>query len=41
VPDKEFNEILWKGIRGMDSLPPAPRRAAFVKVSKSGKDDDD
>jgi DNA-binding beta-propeller fold protein YncE len=39
VPDKEFNEILWKGIKGMDSPPPAPRRAAFVKAA-AGKDND-
>jgi YVTN family beta-propeller protein len=31
VPDNLFNEILWKGIRGMDAQVPPPRRAAFVK----------
>jgi hypothetical protein len=32
IPDNEFNEILWKGIKGMDAKVPAPNRAAFVRV---------
>jgi hypothetical protein len=39
VPDKEFNEILWKGIKGAGSTSPAPMRAAFVKAGEE-KDDD-
>ncbi len=31
IPENEFNEILWKGIKGMDARVPPPRRAAFVK----------
>lgn len=31
VPDSEFNEVLWKGIKGMDAVMPAPRRAAFIR----------
>jgi YVTN family beta-propeller protein len=31
VPDNEFNEILWKGIKGMDAKMPPLRRAAFVR----------
>ncbi|MHA4808276.1 bifunctional YncE family protein/alkaline phosphatase family protein [Flavitalea flava] len=38
IPDLLFNEILWKGIRGLDAKLPAPRRAAFVKA-RSGDDD--
>ena len=34
IPDNLFNEILWKGIRGMDARVPAPSRAAFVKAVK-------
>lgn len=34
IPDNEFNEILWKGIKGMGSPFPAPRRAAFVKATE-------
>jgi len=40
IPEKEFNEILWKGIRGMDSPVPSPRRAAFVRALASDDDDD-
>lgn len=30
VPDLEFNEVLWKAIKGEHSEMPAPRRAAFL-----------
>ena len=40
VPDLEFSEVIWKGVKGLHSVMPAPRRAAFVKVSKE-KDEDD
>ena len=30
VPDDEFNEVLWKGIKGINSTVPSPKRAAFV-----------
>lgn len=35
VPDALFNEILWKGIKGMDAKLPAPSRAAFVRATKN------
>lgn len=42
VPDLLFNEVLWKGIKGIHRPFPGPRRAAFVQLKKSGdKDDDD
>ncbi|GGB08813.1 bifunctional YncE family protein/alkaline phosphatase family protein [Puia dinghuensis] len=34
VPDRLFNEILWKGIKGDQSPLPAPNRAAFVRASR-------
>lgn len=34
IPDHEFNEILWKGIKGMDAKVPAPSRAAFVRATE-------
>jgi YVTN family beta-propeller protein len=34
VPDRLFNEILWKGIKGEQAALPAPNRAAFVKTVK-------
>ncbi len=40
VPDLEFSEVIWKGIKGLHSIMPSPRRAAFVKISNADKDDD-
>jgi len=40
VPDLVFNDLLWKGIKGLDAVTPGPSRAAFVKTSKKKKDDD-
>ena len=37
--DDLFNEILWKGIKGEQAKLPAPRRGAFVKISKVEVDD--
>ncbi len=39
VPDAAFNDVIWKGIKGINSITPAPKRAAFVKVN-STKDSD-
>lgn len=39
IPDIEFNEIIWKAIRGVGSEMPAPVRSAFVKVSEKGERD--
>lgn len=30
IPDIEFNEIIWKSIKGKDSMMPSPVRSAFV-----------
>ncbi len=38
VPDDEFNEVLWKGLKGINSPVPAPRRAAFIMVSADDED---
>jgi hypothetical protein len=38
VPDGEFNDVLWRGIKGMRNIVPSPRRAAFIIPAK---DDDD
>lgn len=41
VPDLEFNVVLWHSLKG-DNVPfPGPKRAAFVKLNKEAKDDDD
>ncbi|PYV17340.1 MAG: phosphoesterase, partial [Acidobacteria bacterium] len=34
IPDLEFSEILWKAIKGEDSVMPAPVRTAFVRPIK-------
>ncbi len=41
VNEADFNYVLWKGIKGMDSPVPAPRRAAFVRVNEKKGDKDD
>ncbi|AMV36657.1 Virginiamycin B lyase [Planctomyces sp. SH-PL62] len=38
--DLVFNEIIWKAVRGADSVMPPPVRAAFV-LPKPERDDDD
>ena len=40
VPDKEFTEVIWKAVKGINSPVPAPKRAAFVKQSAQ-KDEED
>lgn len=40
VPDMEFSEVIWKGVRGINSVMPPPRHAAFVKVSAKNDDND-
>ncbi|MCB0575324.1 MAG: hypothetical protein KDC61_12255, partial [Saprospiraceae bacterium] len=39
VPERLFNEVLWKGVRGGHSEMPAPRRSAFLVTAE--EDDDD
>ncbi|MBC7652384.1 MAG: beta-propeller fold lactonase family protein, partial [Deinococcales bacterium] len=40
VPDLVFNELLWKGIKGLNYIVPSPSRAAFVKLGNKKKEDD-
>ena len=40
VPDALLNQVLWKAVKGENSIVPAPRRSAFVKVAARSKDDD-
>jgi hypothetical protein len=39
VPDDEFNQVLWKGIKGINSLVPAPKKAAFILAAEEEDDD--
>ena len=40
VPDRDMNEVIWKAVKGENSIMPAPKRSAFVILEKK-KDDDD
>jgi YVTN family beta-propeller protein len=40
APDIEFNEIIWKGVRGAHSQMPAPVRSAFVRAVADDDDDE-
>lgn len=40
VNEADFNYVLWKGIKGMNSPVPSPKRAAFVRVSPQKLNDD-
>jgi YVTN family beta-propeller protein len=39
VPDAAFNEVIWKGIKGLNSPLPSPKRAAFIIPVKEDEDD--
>ncbi len=41
APDLDLNEVVWKSVKGEDSVMPAPKRAAFVILEKKKKKDDD
>jgi YVTN family beta-propeller protein len=41
VPDLELNEVVWKSVKGENSIMPAPKRSAFIKLQQKKKDDDD
>ncbi|HEU5051566.1 MAG TPA: beta-propeller fold lactonase family protein [Hanamia sp.] len=41
APDIPFNEVIWKAIKGENSVMPAPRHSAFIKVADKEKDEDD
>jgi hypothetical protein len=39
APDIPFNEIIWQAVKGENSVMPAPRHSAFLKVAGKEKDD--
>ncbi len=41
APDKEFNEVIWKTVKGINSKMPSPVRSAFIRPIKEGDEDDD
>ena len=40
VPDMEFSEVIWKGVKGLSAIMPAPKRSAFLKVNDAEEEDD-
>lgn len=41
IPDLVFSEVIWKAVKGENSIMPAPRRSAFVKLVEKEEGDDD
>ncbi len=41
IPDGEYNKIIWKAVRGANSVVPAPVHSAFVNEKAAPDDDDD
>jgi hypothetical protein len=39
IDDKEFNEVIWKAVKGLDSICPAAVRAAFFVASEESDED--
>lgn len=40
APDDLFSEVIWKAVKGVNAIMPAPKRAAFVNLGEAKKDDD-
>lgn len=40
APDVPFNQIIWKAIKGENSVMPTPRHSAFLKLQEKVDDDD-
>jgi hypothetical protein len=41
IPDLLFSQVIWKAVKGEESVMPAPRRSAFLRVKEEEEDDDD
>jgi YVTN family beta-propeller protein len=41
APDLDLNEVIWKSVKGENSIMPAPKRSAFVILEKKKKQDND
>ncbi len=41
APDLEFNEVIWKTIKGLNSVMPSPVRSAFILHFEESEEDDD
>ncbi len=41
VPDLELNEVVWKSVKGENSVMPAPKRSAFVILEEKADEEDE
>lgn len=41
IPDLLFSQIIWKAVKGEESVMPAPRRSSFVKTVKGEEDEEE
>ncbi len=41
APDREFNEVIWKAVRGRNAKVPAPRRSAFVSPLEEEEEEEE
>ena len=39
APDLDLNEVVWKSVKGENSVMPAPRRSGFVMLEQKRRDD--
>jgi phospholipase C len=40
IPDLVFSEVIWKAVKGENSIMPAPRRSAFLKTIEEKEEED-
>lgn len=41
IPDLVFSEVIWKAVKGEESVMPAPRRSAFVKMVDNDEEEEE
>jgi YVTN family beta-propeller protein len=41
IPDLLFSQVIWKAVKGEESVMPAPRRSAFLRVKEEEEEEDD
>lgn len=41
IPDLLFSNIIWKAVKGEDSIMPAPRRSSFLKVKEEEDEEEE
>lgn len=41
IPDLVFSEVIWKAVKGEESVMPAPRRSAFVKMVEDEEEEEE